>query len=156
LCEAIKDNLSASFKALSVIDPCSRDHEQFFRVRFERQCFYKNPWFDYYTSHTLLLFLIINNLHRLLQKQNKDVATKLGIATIAMVTLPLAAFYVSFYFIFSNKQDPSIWSGAVAIVAVNIVIFGYVYSAFSEKDETTPSPGDAQGPRVGTFKRRTD
>ena len=101
--------------------------------------------------------MTILHLHRLLQKQNKDVATKLGVATVAMVTIPIAAFYISFYFIFSNRQDPSIWSGAVAILAVNVVIFGYVYSAFSEKEETTTtSPGDALGPRVGHFKRRTD
>jgi len=100
----------------------------------------------------IFLFLI----NRLLQKQNKDVAKKLGFATVAMVTIPITAFYVSFYFIFHKRQNPEVWSGAVAIVAVNLVIFGYVYSAFTEKIEIPPSPGDAQGPRVGTFKRRTD
>ena len=73
-----------------------------------------------------------------------------------MVTLPIVTFYISFYFIFSKRADPAIWSGAMAVLAVNLVIFGYVYSAFSEKEETTPSPGDVLGPRVGHFKQRTD
>ena len=45
----------------------------------------------------------------------------------------------------------------MAILAANIVVAGYVISAFSEKDdETTTSRGDADGPRTGIYKLRTD
>ena len=47
------------------------------------------------------------------------------------------------------------WAGFAAVGMVNVIVAGYVYSAFSEEDDTI-SDGDADGPRVGAFKRRTD
>jgi len=45
----------------------------------------------------------------------------------------------------------------MAILAANIVVAGYVISAFSEKDdETTTSHADADGPRTGIYKLRTN
>ena len=49
----------------------------------------------------------------------------------------------------------------MAILAANIVIVGYVYSAFNEEDDVDESEkrqfdNDASQPRVGTFKQRTD
>lgn len=75
-----------------------------------------------------------------------------------MFTLPIITFYVCFYYVFAHKAEPNAWAGAAAVIVTNAVIIGYVVSAFSEEDDslTTGSEGDADGPRVGTFKRRTD
>ncbi|KAL7526989.1 hypothetical protein ACHAWF_001993 [Thalassiosira exigua] len=103
----------------------------------------------------------------LLQEQNREVARKLGTATLLMFTLPLIAFYVGLYVLFPRKEDPLMWSGGLAVLFANVVIAGYVFSAFSEEDEGTDESrrmgsgggagdGDAAGPRVGAFKQRTD
>mmetsp|Transcript_2838 Transcript_2838/g.5321 ORF Transcript_2838/g.5321 Transcript_2838/m.5321 type:complete len:85 (+) Transcript_2838:389-643(+) len=84
-----------------------------------------------------------------------------------MLTIPVITFYVCFYFIFSNKSEPLAWSGFAAVGAVNVIIAAYVYSAFSEPDEVEVDAkragtvvgkfdNDASGPRVGSFKQRTD
>lgn len=91
----------------------------------------------------------------LFQEQNKEVACKLGIATGLMFTLPIISFFVAMH-IFANKEDPTMWAGGVAIILTNLIIAGYVYSAFSEPDDELVCPGDADGPRVGAFKQRTD
>lgn len=46
----------------------------------------------------------------------------------------------------------------MAILAANMVVFGYVYSAFTEEDEEDDdrNKNDALYPRVGVFKQRTD
>lgn len=104
----------------------------------------------------------------LLQPQNREVAKKLGTATMLMFTLPIIAFYVSLYYIFPHKEDPTMWAGGVAVFFTNVVIAGYVISAFSEEDDemddqqkrmssnTVQGDGDEAGPRVGAFKQRTD
>lgn len=53
------------------------------------------------------------------------------------------------------------WSGGLAVIFANVVIAGYVVSAFSEEDDIDTQrrgfeDGDADGPRVGAFKERTD
>ena len=99
----------------------------------------------------------------LLQEQNREVAKKLGTATLLMFTLPIIAFYIGLYYIFPNKEEPLMWSGGLAVFFTNIVIFGYVWSAFSEEDPVdekeqrlSGGDGDIAGPRVGAFKQRTD
>ena len=100
----------------------------------------------------------------LLQEQNREVAKKLGTATFLMFTLPIVAFYVGLYYLFPNKDEPLMWSGGLAVIFTNIVIAGYVYSAFSEDDDfeqkqrgfAEENDGDMAGPRVGAFKQRTD
>mmetsp|Transcript_24349 Transcript_24349/g.51007 ORF Transcript_24349/g.51007 Transcript_24349/m.51007 type:complete len:116 (-) Transcript_24349:334-681(-) len=106
----------------------------------------------------------------LLQEQNRQVAKKLGTATLAMATLPILSFYLSLYYVFPHKEDPLMWSGGVAVLFANIVIAGYVVSAFSEEDDDclderqmrmqqqgmAKGDGDLAGPRVGAFKQRTD
>ncbi len=52
----------------------------------------------------------------------------------------------------------------MAVAAANIVVFGYVWSAFHEDDDEDDNDGeekrkfdnDASKPRVGAFKQRTD
>ncbi|KAL3761255.1 hypothetical protein ACHAWU_009981 [Discostella pseudostelligera] len=93
-----------------------------------------------------------------------------------MFTLPIIAFYVGLYFVFPHKEEPLMWSGGLAVIFANVVIAGYVVSAFSEEDEITDGhhkqqqqqqqqqqkgdgksgDGDAAYPRVGVFKQRTD
>mmetsp|Transcript_47809 Transcript_47809/g.70769 ORF Transcript_47809/g.70769 Transcript_47809/m.70769 type:complete len:98 (-) Transcript_47809:582-875(-) len=92
----------------------------------------------------------------LFQKQNKEVARKLGIATGCMFILPLAVFFICSVHVFPHKQNPDSWAAGFAILTANIVIAGYVISAFSEKDEEELTRGDERGPRVGAFKTRTD
>ena len=92
----------------------------------------------------------------LFQEQNRETASKLGRATLAMFTLPLLVFYVCSNFVFSEKEDPMMWGGFTAVLMVNVVIAGYVYSAFNEEDDAEVSDNDESGPRTGAFKRRTD
>ena len=112
---------------------------------------------------------IHNNKHTsvcsLLQEQNREVARKLGTATLLMFTLPIISFYIGLYYIFPNKDEPTMWSGGLAVFFTNVVIAGYVISAFSEEDPVDEqqqrlsggqSDGDVAGPRVGAFKQRTD
>lgn len=79
-----------------------------------------------------------------------------------MFTLPIISFYLGQYYLFVKKQDPTMYSGGLAVLMANIVIAGYVVSAFSEEDEQLSEEekrmgdNDASGPRVGAFKQRTD
>ena len=116
-----------------------------------------SEWLDNGGGHANDFFLV--GKKRLMQEQNKDVARKLGLATAIMFTFPIITFYVCFYFIFSHHEEPANWSGGMAVFAANIVIYGYVYSAFSEPDDDTIEPSsknDEKGPRVGIYKQRTD
>ena len=64
-----------------------------------------------------------------------------------MFTLPLITYYL---------LDPYLGyktATAGAVVVVNIVIAGYVYSAFSEDDEEG-GKGEGEHPRVGIWKGR--
>jgi len=94
----------------------------------------------------------------LLQKQNREVPKKLGIATVAMFVLPIGIFYLCYHILFAHKKYPENWAGACAIVTANIVVVGYVIAAFQEEDseKKISSPGDEAGPRVGVYKQRTD
>ncbi len=105
-----------------------------------------------------------------MQEQNRDTARKLFVATMCMFTLPLMIFYIGNYFVFAHHDDPMMYSGFAAVGMANVVIFGYVWSAFSEPEEmdetdkrlgTSTTTGkdqdnDASRPRVGAFKQRTD
>jgi hypothetical protein len=79
-----------------------------------------------------------------------------------MFTLPILSFYIGQYYLFANKQDPTMYSGGLAVFMANVVIAGYVVSAFSEEDdelteeEKRMGDNDASAPRVGAFKQRTD
>merc|ERR1712194_438464 len=103
----------------------------------------------------------------LLHEQNRGVAKKLGTATLLMFTLPIISFYASLHWLFPHKEDPTMWAGGVAVFFTNVVIAGYVISAFSEQDDVwdeqrrqqsagAAGDGDAAAPRVGAFKQRTD
>jgi hypothetical protein len=90
-----------------------------------------------------------------MQEQNREVGKKLGLATALMFTLPIFAYYLGLY-IFSSKAEPDNWAAGLAIVVTNLIVAGYVYSAFSEEDIEDDDDDDAAGPRVGAFKKRTD
>lgn len=95
----------------------------------------------------------------LFQEQNRDTARKLGYATGFMFTLPLIAFFFCTNYVFHEKEFPDAWAGGVAVLVANIVIAGYVVSAFSEEDEFSDCANNGMakgGPRVGAFKIRTD
>jgi VMA21-like domain len=77
-----------------------------------------------------------------------------------MFTLPIIAFFVAQY-IFRHKAEPDNWAGGAAIIVTNLVVAGYCVAAFLETDEETSkgdkhSAKDADAPRVGIFKQRTD
>jgi Kef-type K+ transport system membrane component KefB len=87
----------------------------------------------------------------LLQEQNKDTGRKLGITTVLMCTLPILSYYLGLY-LFANKNQPDSWAGGMAILMTNVIVAGYVISAFQEKEEDV-----TEQPRVGAFiKTRTD
>jgi hypothetical protein len=100
---------------------------------------------------------------RLLDPQNRKVGQTLGIATAFMFTLPVAAFYSAQY-VFREKSQPDNWAGAAAILVTNLIVAAYCVAAFREKDDDcndTDNDGlqrnkDADAPRVGVFKQRTD
>lgn len=107
----------------------------------------------------IIIFSSHENYTRLQQEQNKAVARKLYIATGIMFTFPFVVYFISFFFIFHDKTYPESWAGGAAIMAANVVVFGYVYSAFTEEDEEDDrrnNKNDALYPRVGAFKQRTD
>lgn len=100
---------------------------------------------------------------------NRQVGQKLGLATLLMVTLPFIAFYAALE-LFADYAEPVNWAGGVAILVTNLVIAGYSYSALTEEDIIVGPNGeivkaqldkdgdgkDADGPRVGFYKQRTD
>jgi hypothetical protein len=90
-----------------------------------------------------------------LQEQNKETGRKLAIATGFMCTLPVLAYYIGTY-IFSQRTNPDNWAGGMAIVITNLIVAGYVISAFQEKDNDDEAREQQQQPRVGAFKTRTD
>jgi hypothetical protein len=85
-----------------------------------------------------------------LQEQNKETGRKLAIATGLMCTLPVLSYYLGTC-IFSQKTNPDNWAGGMAILVTNLIVAGYVVSAFHEKEED-----EREQPRVGAFKTRTD
>lgn len=99
-------------------------------------------------------------------EQNKQVASKLYKATLAMFTLPILCYYgCQSILSFENESDSFMYSGFAAVVMVNLVIFAYVWSAFHEEDENGEDlqdenkrmfDNDENTPRVGAFKQRTD
>lgn len=105
-----------------------------------------------------LSFLCLSgHIYRLLAPHNREVGKKLGLATLAMVSLPFLAFYAALYY-FRDRPEPLNYAGAAAVLMVNVVIAAYVVSAFYE-DDADPSKrddNDASAPRVGIYKQRTD
>ena len=75
-----------------------------------------------------------------------------------MMTVPILVFYICLNYLCAHKEQPLAWSGFAAVGAANVVIFGYVYSAFSEPDDDfyPNNDNDESGPRVGAFKESTD
>ena len=98
----------------------------------------------------------IIQLIRLWHEKNRDTGKKLGLATFLMFTIPFVAFFGGMV-VFADKQHPDNWAGGCAIVATNLIIGGYCYSAFMEVDnDEEPRYDDADGPKTGAFKHRTD
>lgn len=101
-------------------------------------------------AHLLTLFFYLFFVFSLLQEQNKETSRKLGITTVLMFTLPIISYYLGLY-LFADKNQPDSWAGGMAIIMTNIIVAGYVISAFQEKDDDV-----REQPRVGAFKTRTD
>lgn len=103
--------------------------------------------------------VVVALIHRLMKEENKAVARKLGLATGLMFTLPIIVFYIGLY-LFDSREHPDNWAGALSIITVNLIVGGYVYSAFSEEDDLDTGDddddGDSKAPRTGIFKKRTD
>lgn len=51
--------------------------------------------------------------------------------------------------------EPDNYAAAAVVLAVNIAVAGYCIKAFNE-DREEEKGKDADGPRVGVFKQRTD
>lgn len=78
---------------------------------------------------------------------NREVIHKLVRWTVMMFTAPFITYFGCTNFL----QSGPVWAGIAAIVVVQIVIFGYVFVAFTEdlevdreRDETQPSPAAAK------------
>ncbi|CAG2180606.1 unnamed protein product [Oppiella nova] len=54
--------------------------------------------------------------------------------SIAMVTLPIAAYFVSRHVLelFISGQSANIYSAISAVIVVHIILFGFVYIAYNE------------------------
>lgn len=73
-----------------------------------------------------------------------------------MFIFPFVAFYAGMVF-FQDKQNPDNWAGGCAIIATNIIVGSYCYSAFMEEDDDDEEDRyDHDGPKTGAFKNRTD
>jgi VMA21-like domain len=83
------------------------------------------------------------------------VGQRLGVATAAMAVLPILSFFVTRHFC-QAKEAPDTWAGGAAILVTNIIVAGYCIAAFSEKDDQAEKNKDADAPRVGIYKQRTD
>lgn len=80
-----------------------------------------------------------------------------------MFTLPIFTYLVCYHFVFHHKAEPSNWAGGAAVLATNVIVFGYVFVAFSEPEDPKEkrygddeNDNDASHPRVGIFKKRTN
>jgi hypothetical protein len=84
------------------------------------------------------------------------VGQKLGLATLAMVTLPIVTYFVALS-VFQHKSHPDNWAGGAAVLMTNIIVASYCYSAYVEDlDDDTKRDNDRSGPRVGAFKQRVE
>lgn len=101
-------------------------------------------------------------IYRLFHEQNRDVAKKLGLATAGMFTVPILVYYASERYLFATKAEPSNWAAGLAILATNVIVGLYVYAAFQEDESDFSAAAkakqqeDANAPRVGIYKQRTD
>jgi len=80
-----------------------------------------------------------------------------------MFTLPLLTYFASRRFLFSDRDEPDNWAGGAAILVTNVIVAGYCYAAYVEdaeergKDDGGKADSyDADRPRVGIYKQRTD
>ena len=74
-----------------------------------------------------------------------------------MFFLPVATFYICYWYVFVEKTNPDAWAGGAAVIVANLVLAHYVVTAFAEDDdEVSDKDNDQYGPRTGVFKQRTD
>jgi len=93
----------------------------------------------------------------LFQNQNAGTAKILGITTLAMMFIPVMAFYLTMNTIFAEHEDPTMYAGFAAVLAVNLVLGGYVVFAFSEKDPESEEGKVEERPlTASSSKTRTD
>ena len=99
----------------------------------------------------------------LLQPQNRPVAMKLLHYTLLMFTLPFLTFYLTLDHILPliapSLTHKTNYAVAVSVITVNLIIAGYVVSAFNEEDpqeeEEERGIGSNEQPKVGIWKKDT-
>ncbi|CAG2114556.1 unnamed protein product [Medioppia subpectinata] len=64
--------------------------------------------------------------------------------SIAMVTLPIAAYFLSRPVFETFTQSANIYSAIAAVVVVHIILFGFVYIAYNEDKNLTQTDKTAK------------
>lgn len=79
------------------------------------------------------------------------------IATACMFTLPILTFYLAKMY-FANYPEPDNYAGAAAILMTNVIVAAYCVHAYRQDQHETMDgdENDADRPRVGIYKQRTD
>eukprot|EP00741_Cyanophora_paradoxa_P000055 tig00000057_g52.t1 len=89
--------------------------------------------------------------------ENKPVIQKLIRFSLAMVTVPVGIFLVSYYAILDSafltvarrtgsQSEKLVWSAVFSVIAVNAIIVMYILSAFAEDVQgAAPAPAAAAG-----------
>jgi len=75
-----------------------------------------------------------------------------------MFTLPIAAFFIAQY-IYREADQPDNYGAAAAVLVTNSIVAAYCIKAYrDDRDENSDddNKNDADRPRVGAFKQRTD
>ncbi len=68
-----------------------------------------------------------------------------------MVCLPIAVFYLFYYFVFDMNPEKLGWCGVAAVVAANVVSISYVHMAYYEDKE-----GDDATQEKSASTKKTD
>ncbi len=86
---------------------------------------------------------------------------KFAIGTLAMITVPISSFFISYIYLFDGVllslpiSSRLYWSGVVSVLAVQLVMTGFIISAMMEDRASSSSEqGGTTEPRRSTFSKR--